>query len=98
MDLIYPINCVGYNEWSSSGYSVDLSSGDVITRHGEILGTWRVVDYDPEDEYSSGRFEFVADGEDIVKLSETFAMLDVRVHRGLELSNFSRKIREWHES
>lgn len=68
-----------------------------MTRDGEFLGTWRVVGYDPEDEYSSGRFEFVPDGEQVVKFAEDFAMLDVRTSRGFALSQFSRTIREWHE-
>jgi hypothetical protein len=98
MDLIYPINFVGHDEWIASGYALELAYGDVMTRDGEILGTWRVVEYDPEDENSSGRFEFVKDGQDVAKFLEEFTMLDVRTSRGFALSNLSRVIREWHES
>lgn len=98
MDLIYPINFVGHDEWKDSGYEPKLAHGDVITRDGEVLGSWRVVDYDHEDEYSSGQFEFLLDGENVVKFAEGFAMLDVRTSRGFALSNLTRTIREWHEN
>jgi len=48
MDMIYPINFVGHDEWVKSGYALDLAGGDVITRDGEVLGSWRVVAYSPE--------------------------------------------------
>lgn len=98
MDLIYPINFVGHDEWMSSGYELKLAHGDVITRDGQILGSWRVSGFDQEDEYSSGRFEFILYGEDIVKFAEGFAMLDVRTSRGFALSNLTRTIGEWYEN
>ena len=98
MDLIYPINFIGHDEWMDSGYLTELANGDVITRDGEVLGSWRVVDYDRKDEYSSGRFEFILNREDVVKFTEDFAMLDVRTSRGFALSNLTRTIREWHEN
>jgi len=98
MDLIYPINFVGHDKWMASGYEPKLAHGDVITRDGEVLGSWRVVDYDHKDEYSSGRFEFNLNGEIAVKFAEDFAMLDVRTSRGFALSNLTRTIREWHEN
>ena len=97
MELTYPINFVGHDEWLNSGYEPKLSQGDVVTRDGEFLGTWRVVDYDHEDEYSCGRFEFVLDAGDVVKFTEDFAMLDIRTSRGFALSQLTRTIREWHE-
>lgn len=98
MKLVYPINFVGHDEWMHSGYDPRLSQGDVITRDGEIIGTWRVVGYDPDDEYSGGLFEFTASGEDAAKFTEDFAMLDVRTSRGLALSTLTRTIREWYEA
>ncbi|WP_448327699.1 hypothetical protein [Sulfitobacter sp. M13] len=98
MDLIYPINFVGHDEWLASGYALELARGDVITRDGEFLGTWRVVEYDPGNECSSGSFEFVKDGEDIAKFAEGFALLDVRANRGFALLNLTRSIREWHDA
>jgi hypothetical protein len=97
MELVYPINFVGHDEWMHSGYEPRLSQGDVITRDGEIIGRWRVVGYDPDDEYSSGHFEFTASGEDVARFTEDFAMLDVRMSRGLALSTLTRTIREWYE-
>lgn len=98
MDLIYPINFVGHERWIDSGYEPKLAHGDVITRDGEVLGSWRVVDYDYKDDYSSGRFEFILNGQSTVKFIEGFMMLDVRTSRGLALSNLTRTIREWHEN
>ena len=98
MDLIYPINFAGHDEWMESGYTLGLARGDVTTRDGEVLGIWRVVAYDPEADYEGGRYEFVIDGQDVAKFSEEFAMLDVRTSRGFALSILTRAIREWHET
>lgn len=97
MEYTYPINLVGHDEWLNSGYEPRLAHGDVVTCHGEFIGTWRVVGYDPEDDYSYGRFEFILDGESTAKFTEEFAALDVRTSRGCALSQFTRAIREWHD-
>lgn len=98
MDLIYPINFVGHDEWMESGYALNLAGGDVITREGEVLGKWRVVGYDPEADEEGGRYEFILDGQAGIEFSEEFAFLDFRVSRGLALSNLTRTIKEWHEA
>lgn len=102
MELIYPINFVGHDEWMENGYALSRSSGDVITRDGEVLGTWRVVDYDPEAEPGvddeSGCYEFVLNEQVNAMFSEHFSFLDYRVSRGLALSKLIRTIREWHEA
>lgn len=98
MDMIYPINFAGHDEWMKSGYALDLAGGDVITRDGEVLGRWRVVAYDPEADDEGGRYEFVLDGQDVVKFAEEFAFLDYRTSRGLALSTLTRAIKEWHEA
>lgn len=98
MELIYPINFVGHDEWILSGYDPCLSQGDVITRDGEIIGTWRVVGYDADNDYSAGQFEFTAIKEDTVKFTEGFAALDMRMSRGLALSTLTRTIRGWYEA
>lgn len=97
MNLTYPINFIGHDEWMSSGYALDLAGGDVITRDGEVLGTWRVVDYDPDKDDEGGRYEFLLYKQDSVKFWEEFAFLDVRMSRGFALSALTREIREWHE-
>lgn len=98
MDLIYPINFIGHDKWMESGYAPKLARGDVITRDGEVLGIWQVVNYDHKDKYSSGRFEFILNGEDVKKFAEDFAKLDVRTSRGFALSNLTKAIREWNEN
>lgn len=97
MDLIYPINFVGHDEWMESEYVLNLAGGDVITNEGEVLGEWRVVAYDPEADDEGGRYEFIGGGQAGVMFSEEFAVLDFRVSRGFALSNLSRTITEWHE-
>lgn len=98
MDLIYPINFVGHDEWMNAGYRLDLAKGDVITRHGEVLGNWRVAEYDPEDDDKGGRYEFILHGQDVAMLTAEFANLDYRISRGFALSTLTRAIREWHET
>ncbi len=98
MDLIYPINFVGHDEWTSSGYALQLAGGDVITRDGEVLGVWRVVAYDPEADNEGGRYEVIINGRDIVKFSEEFAFLDFMASRGLALLTLTSAIKEWQET
>lgn len=97
MSLNYLINLEGHDAWLESGYASDLAGGDVITRDGEFLGIWRVVEYDPKADDKGGRYEFVIDGEDRIEFCEEFAFLDYRVSRGLAFSNLARAIREWYE-
>jgi len=98
MDLIYPINFVGHDEWMESGYALKLAGGDVITRDGEVLGVWRVRAYNPDAEDEGGRYEFAMHGQDVIKFCEDFAFLDYRNSRGFALSNLTRAIKEWHEA
>ena len=97
MNLIYPINLVGHDKWMESGYALDLAGGDIITKDGEILGRWQVVEYDPEADDEGGRYEFVPDGHDIAMFAEAFVFLDHRTSRGLALSTLTRAIKESHE-
>ena len=97
MDLPYRINLIGHDVWMESGYALDLAFGDVITNDGEILGTWRVVDYTPEADEAGGRYEFVPNGQTEPMFTEGFMFLDYRTSRGFALSTLSRAIREWHE-
>ena len=97
MELIYPINFIGHDEWMRSGYALELARGDVVSRDGEVLGSWRVVEYNPSAEDEGGRYEFVPHGEDVAMFAEAFAFLDYRASRGLALSTLTRAVREWHE-
>lgn len=98
MDLRYSINFVGYDEWVASGYTHELAGGDVISRDGEVLGKWRVVNYDLEESNPSGRYEFISNGQSDVTFMEAIGFLDSGLRRGLALSEITRKIREWHEA
>ncbi|WP_306111826.1 MULTISPECIES: hypothetical protein [Roseovarius] len=101
MELNYPINLVGYQEWLDSGFAVSRASGDVITSDGEVLGIWRVA-YNPEAkpgvDDEGGCFEFIADGQSAPMFSAGFAILDSRINQGTALSYFTRTIRDWHEA
>ena len=97
MELIFPINFVGHDEWLESDYAVNLAYGDVITRDGEILGRWRVVEYDPELDYASGSYEFIADGQTEVMFQARFESIDSRISRGFALSQITHRIRKWYE-
>jgi len=82
----------------ASSFCPDGVLGDVITRDGEVLGSWRVVVYDHKNEYSGGQFEFILNGESALNFAGDFAMLDVRTSRRFALSNLTRTIREWLEN
>jgi hypothetical protein len=101
MELPYLINFQGYDDWVGGEYAPSLAQGEVITRDGEIIGTWRVADYHPEaaDDPSldqSGRYEFIAKGHVTPMFAESFAFLDSRMSRGVALSNISRTIGDWY--
>jgi hypothetical protein len=98
MELDYRINLVGHDAWLESGYAYELASGDVVTSDGEIIGEWRVVRYDPEQDHNGGCYEFVADGQEDAQLFEKFAFLDYRVNRAAALIKLIQAIQEWHEN
>jgi hypothetical protein len=101
MKLRYLINFQGYEDWVEGEYALSLAQGEVITRDGEIIGTWRVVDYHPDaaDDPSldqGGRYEFIAKDHTTPMFAESFALLDIGLSRGMALSNISRTIADWH--
>ena len=98
MKLPYLINFIGHDVWLESEFKPDLASGDVITRDGEVLGVWRVVDYNPEDDDAGGRYEFVLSGQDVAIFTQEFSHLDDRFSRGIALSRLTRAISEWYEN
>lgn len=100
MSLIFPINFIGHDEWSDSGYDHNLAAGEVVTRDGELIGRWQVTDNDPNAEYGEedGRYEFTPQGEDAATITEEFAHLDFRISRGFALSNITRAIRDWYDA
>lgn len=97
MDLNYPINLVGHEEWVESGYEPALANGDVITRDGEFIGIWRVADYFLEDDYLDQVYEFIPHSQEAPVLSEVIGPAFSRSAMGMALSAFSDAIREWHD-
>lgn len=100
MNLLFPINFIGHDEWLDSGYDLNLAAGEVVTRDGELIGRWQVIDYDPNAEYGEedGRYEFTPLGGVAATITEGFAHLDFRISRGFALSNITRAIRDWYEA
>lgn len=100
MNLIFPINFIGHDEWLDSGYDLSLATGEVVTRDGELIGRWQVTDYYPNAEYGEedGRYEFVPLGKEAALITEEFAHLDFRISRGFALSNITRAIRDWYNA
>ncbi|WP_170765316.1 hypothetical protein [Ruegeria lacuscaerulensis] len=85
MELTYPINFVGFEHGATSG--------DVITRDGEILGSWTFI----KDEEDTGEFQFFADGETEPMFTEGVAFLSSGLRVGMALSTICRTIRDWHD-
>ncbi|WP_276718111.1 hypothetical protein [Pseudooceanicola nitratireducens] len=86
MELLYPINLVGFEE--------DETSGDVVTRFGEFLGVWTFVRNDAEDR---GVFTFTPDGSDAPLFVQTANSLESGLMVGRALSDFCSEIRDWHD-
>ena len=86
MELIYPINFIGYEDGNTGG--------DVVTRYGEILGKWT---FTKDEEEETGVFHFIVDGKAEPLFSESVAFLSSGMLTGLALSTICRSIRDWHE-
>lgn len=89
MDLVYPINLVGFE--------VTDAGGDVVTRDGEYLGTWSFT-VRQEDGEELGALAFTADGSgesmfmiDVGSIEHTFGV-------GFALSEMHALIKKWHQS
>lgn len=87
MELIYPINLVGFD------YAA--GTGEVITRDGEFIGYWT---FHADEDQDVGRIDFVPLGHKDVLVAEDMSVLDSGLHVGMALSKLGRAIREWHES
>lgn len=96
--MIYPVNFVGHVEWIKSDYALNIASGVVITREGDVLREWRVGAYDLKADDEGEQYDFIIDGQAGVMFLEEFSFLNFRASRGLALSNLRWTIREWHEA
>jgi hypothetical protein len=86
MQLIYPINLVGYEEGNASG--------DVITKYGEYLGTWTAIRNSEGDVTS---FQFIALGEEAPRYSQRVSLPGSGLHVGLALREICIDVGAWHE-
>ena len=86
MELTYPINLNGFED--------DATSGDVLTRYGEYLGTWAfVIDEDNE----TGVFNFTVHDGNEPMFSERVGVLSSGMLTGMAMSKLCSSIRDWHE-
>ena len=83
----YPINLVGMD-------TGDIT-GDVVTKHGEFVGTWTLRE-DPAT--SSGVLTFVEDGGSAPMFREDIGVVDSGLHRGMAMSQLCAAIRDWHDA
>ncbi|MGJ8597573.1 hypothetical protein [Sulfitobacter sp.] len=84
MELTYPINLIGYDN--------DAINGDVLTRHGEYLGSWMFI---KDEEKETGVFQFVADGESAPLFSEGVPFLSSGMLTGMAMSKLCASIIDW---
>lgn len=87
MDLTYPINLIGLADGSSSG--------DVLTRDGEYLGTWRL---DRDEQNDQGVLHFIEDGSAEPMFTEAIPLLDSGMLFGRAMSDLCAAIRDWHDA
>lgn len=62
-----------------SGYALDRANGDASTCDGALIGTWRAVGCDPEDQENGRRHAFMKLGESDAMPSEAFVHLDYQI-------------------
>tara|TARA_R110002094_G_scaffold72709_2_gene80908 strand:- start:668 stop:946 length:279 start_codon:yes stop_codon:yes gene_type:complete len=86
MELTYPINLNGFED--------DATSGDVLTRYGEYLGTWAFV---TDEENETGVFHFTVDDTNEPMFSEGVGVLSSGMLTGMAMSKLCSSIRDWHE-
>jgi len=87
MELSYPINLIGLAD--------GLSSGDVLTRDGEYLGTWKL---DRDEQTDRGALHFIEDGTTEPLFSEPIPALDIGMAFGRAMSDLCAAIRGWHDA
>lgn len=87
MELKYPINLVGMDTGDTTG--------DVVTKHGEFVGTWALRE-DPDT--CSGVLTFMEDGGSEPIFSEAIGVVDSGLHRGVAMSQLCAAIRDWHDA
>ena len=87
MELQYPVNLIGIED--------DAESGEVLTRYGEYLGTWRFAKDEQEE---IGVISFTKNGDAEPIFSEGVPFLDSGMLTGMAMSKLCRAINEWHEA
>jgi hypothetical protein len=85
MKYTYPINLVGIDDGATTG--------EVVTRFGEHLGVWELVE---DKEAETGVFHFIPEGENSPLFSETVSYFGSGTLTGLAMSKLCRSIDDWH--
>ncbi len=86
MELTYPINLNGFED--------NATSGDVLTRYGEYLGTWAFV---TDEDNETGVFHFTVHDAREPMPSEGVGVLSSGMLTGMAMSKLCSSIRDWHE-
>ena len=86
MELTYPINLNGFED--------DATSGDVLTRYGEYLGTWAFV---TDEENETGVFHFTVPDASEPMFSEGVGVLSSGMLTGMAMSKLCSSIRDWRD-
>ena len=76
------------------GFEGGATSGDVITRNGEFLGTSAFA---TDEEAESGMFHFIADGNSDPVFSSLVPLLGSGMLTGMAMSDTCSSIRDWHD-
>lgn len=86
MELPYPVNLFGYDDGDQSG--------DVLTRHGEVLGTWKIVEDDRGMANGSAKLCYFAENSCDPLFIEVIGLYGSRMMTGQAMSNICRRIRQ----
>lgn len=86
MELPYAVNLFGYDDGDQSG--------DVLTRHGEILGNWEIVEVDPGADNGSAELRFFDGKSCEPKLTEVIGLYGSVMLTGQAMGNMCRRIRQ----
>lgn len=85
MELKYPVNLYGYDDGDDFG--------DVLTRHGEVLGTWKIIETTLGEVNGSAKLHFFEPASDKPLFTEEIGLYGSRMLTGRAMSDICQRIR-----
>jgi len=85
MELDYPVNLYGYDYGEETG--------DVLSRHGEFLGAWKITPTGPEEVNGSAKIQFYEVASDKPIFTEEIVSYGSGLHTGMAISKICKRIR-----